>query len=66
MITRHHRKPKCQGVDNSRENISRVPHTKHKAYHLLFQSGNPFKVARILNRVWIDRDYKLIVVRRLK
>lgn len=62
--TRHHRKPKCEGGGDESKNISRVKAKKHKAFHLIFSSGNVFKVARILNDFWIDPKYKLIVVER--
>lgn len=63
-LTKHHRVPRSKGGDNSERNISFVPRNKHESYHLLFANHLPEEVAEILNKHWIDPDYKLIVVKR--
>lgn len=63
-MTRHHRKPKCLKGSSHDSNISLVGKKRHRAYHALFQHGNPHQVAKELNEVWIDPEFKLIVVRR--
>ena len=61
---KHHRMPKSLGGADEGENISVVTLNKHRAYHALFQNGNPYRVAAILNQTWISLDYELIVRRR--
>ena len=60
-LTRHHRIPKSKGGTFAPENISNVPHHKHKAFHLLFHNWSVYTIAKILNEVWIDKDYILVV-----
>jgi hypothetical protein len=65
MMTRHHRKPKCQGGTAAKENISRIPLKKHAAFHTLFPGDwTVERIANELNRVYIDPDWELIPVRR--
>jgi len=61
-ITRHHRKPRCKGGDDSERNISLVNREHHRAYHRLFDEGHPSKVAERLNKYWIDPDYVMIPI----
>lgn len=63
-LTRHHRKPRCQGGKNDKGNISKVPTNKHEAYHLLFREGDPSYIAQVLTDTWIDTDYVMIAVRK--
>jgi len=64
-VSRHHRKSKHAGGTNDKENISRVSDKKHRAFHLLFSHGNPYKIASVLNKIRLDPDFK-ITVRRIK
>jgi len=41
-----------------------VKPTEHQAFHILFSNRDTYEIAEILNKTWIDPDYKLIVVRR--
>lgn len=61
-LTRHHRKPRCNGGTNDPENISMVRDDRHCAFHLLFSEGSPEKVAEMLNKYWIDPAYEMVVV----
>lgn len=61
-ITKHHRKPRCKGGGDNKENISLVPDNKHCAFHLLFDEGSPEKVADRCNKYWIDPAYELVAV----
>ena len=63
-MPRHHRKPKAMDGSDHPNNISTVSKVKHRAYHSLFKHGNPHHVADVLNKVWIDPEYKLTVIRR--
>ena len=65
--TCHHRLPKCCGGADTSENTSLVPRNKHEAYHLLFDHGGDVRrIAQILNEVWIDPKYQLVVVENVK
>lgn len=65
-LTKHHRKPKSLGGTNAKENISVVPDHHHRAWHLLFRQGDPEYVAMVINRTWIDPEYKIVVVKKGK
>jgi hypothetical protein len=61
--TKHHRKCKShQGSDNPR-NISMVSVKSHQSWYQLFGNKTPDQIARIINKVWIDPDFKFIVVK---
>lgn len=64
-MTRHHRKPKSQGGKANKENISRIPEKKHRAWHMLFP-GNwpPERIAAEINAVYLDPEYRLVLERR--
>lgn len=63
---RHHRKPRSAKGDNDPSNISSVRIKDHIAYHRLFGPGLPQVVADILNEIWIDPNYMLVVRKRRK
>lgn len=66
QLTRHHRKPRSlrTGRENlhTKANISLVKRKHHESYHLLFVNMNPYEMAELLNEVWIDPAYQLVVV----
>ena len=62
--TKHHRKPRSLSGGDEKSNISKVPDKKHRAFHLLFSNLTVFKMAELLNKVWIDPQYQFIVVKR--
>lgn len=62
--TKHHRKAKANNGGNDKANISKVNDKHHKAFHLLFGTGSPFEVAKILNDKWLDPAYELVVRRK--
>jgi hypothetical protein len=64
--TRHHRFPKFQGGDWSKENISYVSFESHCAYNTLFDCGqeHPKEVAKKLTDIWVRPDWVIIAVPR--
>lgn len=60
----HHRKPRSLGGTRQKGNMSKVSSSKHEAWHTLFQNYTPEKIAQIINDVWLDPDFKLVVERR--
>lgn len=64
--SRHHRKPRSMGGSGKASNISNVRIEDHQAYHRLFGPGSPWVVAQILNDIWIDPAYELVVQKRFK
>lgn len=60
----HHRKPKSHNGNNDPSNLAHVPKHYHRAWHQLFQNFHPYRIAEIINSVWIDPSYELIVRRR--
>ena len=64
-LTDHHRKPKAQGGTRAYGNISRIPHKKHVAWHLLFPGDwAPQQIVDEINRVFIDPNYRIVLERR--
>jgi len=63
-MTRHHRLPRNSGGTSEKRNISSVPNKLHEAWHTLFRTYDPYKIARLINRYWIDPDYYFEVRRR--
>lgn len=59
-LTRHHRKPKSQGGTGTRENISRIPDKKHRAWHILFRDMPPERIAAEINNIYLDPDFQFI------
>lgn len=63
-LTRHHRKPKSLGGTTERKNVSKIPHKKHVAWHVLFGNAPAHRIAEEINRYYIDPDYRLVIERR--
>jgi hypothetical protein len=60
----HHRKPRSIGGSDEMSNLSRVSNIMHKAWHTLFRNLDAHAIVRLINDVWIDPAYTLIVVPR--
>lgn len=58
---RHHRRCKSNGGHNGPNNISIVERVKHNAFHTLFGNKTTEEITEVLNRVWINPNYMLIV-----
>lgn len=63
-MSNHHRKPKSRGGGNGVDNISIVSSKEHKAWHTMFRNMLPHQIADKINNVWLDPNYKFIVVMR--
>jgi len=62
ILTRHHRRTRSKrGIDYD-SNISIVPSNKHEAWHLLFSNKEPHEIAKIINEVWLDKDYHMVTI----
>lgn len=62
-LSRHHRRPKSLGGDNSPRNISNIPVHRHRAWHCIAQNHEPVTIAQIINSTYLDPDYKLVALR---
>lgn len=60
----HHRKPRSLGGKDNDENMSHVSVSKHRAWHNLFKNYSAEQIVKIINDIWIDPEYKLILQRR--
>lgn len=60
----HHRLAKSWTSDRRGGYPIEIKQKFHKAWHFLFENFDIFTVAKIINRVFGDPRYKLIVVRR--
>ena len=65
-LSKHHRRPRSLGGDNSRENLVTVLDCQHRAWHKLFDNYDPHTIARIINTTWLDPRYELVVRERRK
>lgn len=62
--TRHHKKPVQHGGKNNKENLSMLPKVLHISWHNLFKTYHPKKIARIINKFYLDPDYQFICVEK--
>ena len=62
--TRHHRRPRSAGGNSKKGNISNVRQVDHVAFHRLFGPGLPHVIAEIINEIWIDPEFELVVRKR--
>lgn len=63
--TRHHRRSKALGGGDDEKNISIVSERRHRAWHILFHGEKEIQeIVRELNEVWIDPDFKLIIIKK--
>lgn len=63
-LTRHHRKCKSNGGTDLPTNISMVPESHHRAWHILFGNKGVEQIVELLNDVWVDPYYKVTYERR--
>jgi hypothetical protein len=61
-IVTHHRRPQSTEGGDEPRNLSRVQHVLHVAWHKLFKNAGPVSIAAIINRTWLDPDWKMIAV----
>lgn len=59
----HHRKPRSLGGKNTDDNMSHVSARKHQAWHTMFKNYDAKQIAKIINDIWLDPDYRFVVVR---
>ncbi len=64
MRVRHHRKCRSNGGTNGKSNISYVCENEHRAWHLLFRNYTAHRIADIINELWIDPAFQLVVAPR--
>lgn len=61
--SKHHRKPRSLGGQNTPENISNVDEVQHRAWHTLFINWTPYKICKRINQKWLDPEYKFVVIK---
>ena len=62
--TRHHLLPRSMGGKDDEDNIVMLPENVHNAWHLLFANKPPEKVAEIINKWFIPKDWEFIARKR--
>lgn len=60
----HHRRPVVLGGTNESRNLSLLPKDKHRAWHILFSTSPPAHIVALINRLYLDPDYELVLKRR--
>ncbi len=56
----HHRRPSSRKGRNTEENLIQVNRDSHKSWHHLFRNYHPEVICNIINRIWLDPDFKFI------
>lgn len=64
VTNQHHRRPRSKGGDDSPENVIVVNYDKHKAWHLLFGTLHPEMIVTLINEIWLDPAYKVVLKER--
>ena len=59
----HHKKCRSNGGYGG-SNLIEVNRESHEAWHKIFSNFEPYRIASIINEVWLDPDFKFICVRR--
>jgi len=62
--SRHHKRAKVNGGKANRHNISIVPIHKHRAWHTLFETKQPYEIAEEINTRWLDPRYRFLCIKR--
>ena len=62
QIDVHHRVPISRGGLDIPSNRSHVRKSHHRAYHQLFGTNSPQKIAEYLTEKWIDPSYVMIAI----
>lgn len=63
----HHRRPRAQDGQHWKPEINqvKVPLTQHRAWHTLFDGTlSPHDICAIINAIWLDPRYEVIVRRK--
>lgn len=58
----HHRVPLSRNGLDIPSNCSRVRKSHHRAYHQIFGTDSPQKIAEYLTEKWIDPSYVMVAV----
>ena len=61
----HHKKPRSNGGKTTDDNLVRVCKKKHNSWHNLFKNYHPEIVCQIINRVWIDTDFRFVCQKKV-
>ena len=56
----HHRKPRSIDGVSSDRNMSEVRKSQHEAWHTLFSNMTAPEIIAIINRRWLDPDYRIV------
>ena len=60
----HHKKPQSLGGTDEPRNLSRLPISRHQAWHVLFSNFTPERIAQEINKRYLDPDFEFIVIER--
>lgn len=63
-LSRHHKKCKSNGGDNSKQNLSSVSRKAHTHWHALFYNLEAEGIAKVINETWLDPEWELVARRR--
>lgn len=68
MYNWHHRKPKKLGGSGkiTSPNMIEVPVVQHRAWHTLFGIQTPADIAKTINATWLDPEWEMVAVRKVK
>lgn len=60
----HHKKCRSNGGTNDPENLSYIKRHLHESWHSLFSNLRPRAIARLINKVYLDPEWRLVAVRK--
>jgi hypothetical protein len=60
---RHHRKPRSLGGETNRHNCVMVNARRHYFWHQLFGNMNGWEIAREINTLWLDPEFKVVHIK---
>ena len=62
--TWHHKRPRSLFGTNEPNNLIYIKATHHTAWHTLFKNFGPHRIAKLINKLYLDPDYEFVVVER--
>ena len=60
-LSRHHKKCSSNGGTSEPRNVIYIKEKHHRAWHTLFQNKTAEEIAKIINTIYLDPDFKFVV-----
>jgi hypothetical protein len=63
-VSHHHRKCRSNGGNGDKGNLVEVDRDRHNFWHAMFRNMKPDEIVDEINSVWIDPEFKVMLLRR--